>query len=225
MVEDYLSDREQEEALRSWWRENWRWIIGGVALGLALLGGWRYWQTYQQQRADQAAGLYQQFQGALNTPDLDQATRLLADLADAHKSSAYTQQARLMLAKSHAEAGKYDEAVSLLRTVADQSRDEQLAKVAQLRVARLLIQQGKHDEALKLLDTQKAGAFAAQVREIRGDALVAKGDPAGARAEYAAALADPQAQVDRAIIELKLQELSVDAETPAAPAAAAEGQS
>ena len=52
MVDDYLSDREQEEALRSWWRDNWRWIIGGVVLGLALLGGWRYWQVYRDQRAD-----------------------------------------------------------------------------------------------------------------------------------------------------------------------------
>ena len=39
MVEDYLTDRDQEEALRNWWRENWRWILGGVVLGLALLGG------------------------------------------------------------------------------------------------------------------------------------------------------------------------------------------
>jgi predicted negative regulator of RcsB-dependent stress response len=40
MVEDYLSDREQEEALRAWWRDNWRWILGGIALGVALLFGW-----------------------------------------------------------------------------------------------------------------------------------------------------------------------------------------
>ena len=45
MVDDYLSDREQEEALRNWWRENWRWILGGVVLGLGLLAGWQYWQT------------------------------------------------------------------------------------------------------------------------------------------------------------------------------------
>ena len=53
-----------------------------------------------------------------------------------------------------------------------------------------------------------AGAFTAQVREIRGDALVAKGDMEGARAEYAAALADASdAQVDRSMLELKLQDV------------------
>ena len=36
MVEEYLTDRDQEEALRNWWKENWRWIFGGIVLGLAL---------------------------------------------------------------------------------------------------------------------------------------------------------------------------------------------
>ena len=35
MVEDYLTDRDQEEALRNWWRENWKRILAGVALGRA----------------------------------------------------------------------------------------------------------------------------------------------------------------------------------------------
>ena len=47
MVEDYLTDRDQEEALRNWWRENWKWILAGVALGLGLLAGYQYWQTYR----------------------------------------------------------------------------------------------------------------------------------------------------------------------------------
>ena len=85
-----------------------------------------------------------------------------------------------------------------MRAVADESKDAELAQVARLRVARLLIQQGKHDEALKLLDVEKAGAFAAQVHEIRGDAQVAKGDrDSGARAEYAAALAADVDGADR----------------------------
>jgi predicted negative regulator of RcsB-dependent stress response len=86
-----------------------------------------------------------------------------------------------------------------------------------------MIQTGKHDEALKLLDIEKAGAFAAPMREIRGDALVAKGDAQGARAEYAAALAEEaKGQFDRATIELKLRDVGGEAPAepkPAAPAA------
>jgi predicted negative regulator of RcsB-dependent stress response len=110
-----------------------------------------------------------------------------------------------------------------LRQVVANSSDEELGHIAQLRLARLLIQTGKHDEALKELDVEKAGAFAAQVREIRGDALLAKGDAQGARAEYAAALAgDTKGEIDRATVELKLRDVGGDVPAPkpvTAPAA------
>jgi predicted negative regulator of RcsB-dependent stress response len=210
MVED-LSDQEQEEALRNWWRENWKWIVAGIGLGLGMLGGWQYWQVYQTQRAERAGNLYQDYQAALGRGETDQASRLLDELAKDYPSSAYTQQGRLLLAKHHADAGKYDEAIALLRTVADESEDKELAQVARLRTARLLLQQGKHDDALKLLDVESAGSFTAHVREVRGDALFAKGDTNAARAEYAAALeAADDVQIDRATLELKLQEVGGD---------------
>ncbi|HEX2494154.1 MAG TPA: tetratricopeptide repeat protein [Steroidobacter sp.] len=219
MVEDYLSDREREEALRDWWRENWRWIIGGAVLGLALLGGWRYWQAHRDQRALSASQLYAEFQGALQAHNVDQASRLLTDLQTEHARSAYTQQGRLLLAKAHVDEGKVDEAMKLLDAVAKSAKDDELAQVANLRSARLLIDQGKYEEALKLLDPDAAGAFAAKVRELRGDALAAKGDEEGARAEYAAALtANADAQIDRTLVELKLQEVG------GARSAAAQGQ-
>lgn len=229
MVEDYLSDREQEEALRSWWRENWRWIIGGVVLGLALLGGWRYWEVYRGQRADQAAKLYEDFQAALGKSDLEQADRLLQDFSSDHDTSAYAQQGRLLLAKAHVDADKIDAALPLLQAVIDKSKDKELAQVARLRSARLLIQQGKHDEALELLDVESAGAFAAPVREIRGDALLAKGDRDGARAEYAAALtaqtdALADARIDRTMLELKLQEVGGDKSAATDQAASVQGE-
>lgn len=221
MVEDYLTDRDQEEALRNWWRENWSWILGGIVLGVVLLGGWQYMKMHQAQKADAAAKLYSDFRGALDRNELDAAARSLATLSADHGKSPYTQQGRLLLAKKHVEANKLDEALPLLRSVADESKDEELAWVARLRVARLLIQQGKHDDALKLLDAEKAGAFAPQVREVRGDAQVAKGNPTAARAEYAAALADnidgkANRMVDRTLLEMKLQDVGGDKQEAAA---------
>ncbi len=222
MVEDYLTDRDQEEALRNWWRENWKWILAGVVLGLGLLAGYQYWQRYRDQESDEAHKVYGDFQKALAGKDVEQAGRLLTDLADGHAKSAYTQQARLLLAKQHAEAGRFDDAIKELRQVADTSRDEELAHVARLRTARLLVQTGKHDEALQMLDVEQAGAFAAQAHEVRGDALVAKGDAQGARAEYAAALSgETKGDIDRATVELKLRDVGgeVPAAAPQAPAA------
>lgn len=207
MVEDYLSDREQEEALRSWWRENWPWIIGGIVLGLALLVGWRYWNAYQERQAADAASMYEGVRSAVDGRDLEKAGKALETLAGKFDSSAYTQQGRLLLAKANIEAGKYDEGLGLLRQVAEKSKDKELAAVAQLRAARVLIQQGKHDDALKLLKPDDLGVFSAPARELRGDALAAKGDAEGARAEYAAALSGNDAAIDRAMVELKLQDV------------------
>jgi predicted negative regulator of RcsB-dependent stress response len=216
MVEDYLSEREQAEALRNWWNENWRWLAGGIALGFALLGGWKYWQTYQTQRAESAAAQYAEFEKALTASDAPQGDQRLDELAKTHGASPYVQQGRLQLAKRRVEAGKIDEAIALLRAVADTSKDGEMATIARVRIARLLLQQAKHDEALKLLDADKAGRFAPYVHETRGDVLFAKSDAEGARAEYAAALkADADAPIDRAALELKLAEVGG---TPAAAA-------
>ena len=104
-----------------------------------------------------------------------------------------------------------------MRAVVDKTDDDELAQIARIRLARVLLQQEKYDEALGLLNAESAGAFAVRVREVRGDALFAKGDKEGARAEYAAALAaDADAMTDRSLLEMKLQQTG--GEPAAAPA-------
>jgi predicted negative regulator of RcsB-dependent stress response len=206
-MDELLSDNEREEALRQWWRDNWAWIVGGVVLGVGLLVGWNYWGSHRQRQAESAGQLYSDIEAAVAAGDAAKAQEKLTVLIGDFDSSEYAQQGRLLVAKTHVEAAKFAEAEALLRTVADQSKDEELAAVAKLRLARLLIQEGKHDDALKLLEPLTTGGFSAQAREIRGDALFAKGDSEGARAEYAAALAETGAQIDRQIVELKLQDV------------------
>jgi predicted negative regulator of RcsB-dependent stress response len=46
-VDEYLSDNEQVERLRTWWRENGWFVIGGVALGFLALFGWRQYGEYR----------------------------------------------------------------------------------------------------------------------------------------------------------------------------------
>jgi len=226
-VED-LTDNELEERLRRWWSDNWAWIIGGVALGLALLAGWQYWQRYQVQKAEVDESAYLAVVRSLDAGKRDDAAKHSTELRERRPGSPYADQADLALARAAVEARQYDEAASLLRRVADGSSDPELRLVAQMRLARVLLEQGKHDEALALLDVAKAGAFAGLVHDIRGDALAAKGDAAGARKEYESALAaaKDEAGADQAFIELKRDALPQSAAAPApgapadAPAAA-----
>jgi len=209
MVEDYLSENEQAEALKEWWRDNWAWVVAGVAIGLSLLSGWQYYLRYQTQHAEAADTLLDQFATAIKN-DKAKADSLLQELTDKYSTTPYADQAHLLKAQDAVEASDFPTAVTQLRIVMSDSKDKQLRLVAKLRLARVLIQQHKEDEALSLLDAANAGSFLAQAHEIRGDALYAKNDVNGARAEYQSALDaykdEPQADVS--LLQLKLTDLS-----------------
>jgi predicted negative regulator of RcsB-dependent stress response len=215
-VED-LSDIEREEQLRRWWSDNWAWIIGGVALGLALLAGWQYWQRYQVQSAELDEAGYIAVVEALGRNQRDEAVSQAAALRERRPDSPYSDQAELALARAAIDRRDYEDAVSLLRGVAERSKDAELRQMTRIRLARVLIEQGKHDEALASLDAAAAGAFAPLVHDVRGDAYAAKGDAAAARKEYDTALesAGADSGLDRDFIELKR-----DAQAQAAPATA-----
>jgi predicted negative regulator of RcsB-dependent stress response len=224
MVEEYLSDREQEEALRSWWNDNWRWVISGMVLGLAMLGGWQYWRQQVQLRAEAAAQTYSELTTALAAGDKDKIEKLVKDLDTTHAKSPYADQAHLALAQNKVMAGQFEQAATELKLVLENSKDEALRPLARVRLARVQLQLGHADEALALLDVSKAGAFVGQAHEIRGDALLAKGDRSGARLAYQAAINEhtgqEQSPAEGELLRLKLQDLS-DADSAVEPAAAA----
>jgi predicted negative regulator of RcsB-dependent stress response len=224
-VED-LSDIEREEQLRRWWSENWAWIIGGVAVGLSLLAGWQYWQRHQVQSAERDRSGYIAVLEALDRNQRDEAANQAKALRERRPDSPYVDQAELALARAALERRDFEDAASLLRGVADRSKDTELRQTSRIRLARVLIEQGKHDDALAELDAAAAGAFAALVHEVRGDAYAAKGDPAAARKEFDAALeaAGPDSGLDRGFVELKrdaqaqVSPTPTPAATPEAPA-------
>jgi predicted negative regulator of RcsB-dependent stress response len=222
-VED-LSDLEREEQLRSFWRDNWLTIVAGVAIGLGGIAGWRYWQSHTRQQGEDAEAAYTAVIDALGANKREDAATRASALREAHPSSPYADQADLALARAAVERGDLDEAAKRLRAIIDGSRDAELRQIGRLRLARVLIEQSKHDEALALLDAAAAGAFAPHFHDIRGDALMAKGDAAAARREYEAALAaDPeQKSLDRVYVALKRDSLPRAADPP--PAAAADKQ-
>jgi predicted negative regulator of RcsB-dependent stress response len=223
-VED-LSDNEREEQLRRFWAENWLWIVGGIALGLGGLAGWQYWQQSKLNASEQDEASYVAVLDALSRNDKAAAVKKAGDLRVLHPKSPYADQADLALARFAVDTRDFDEAAKRLRTVAEASRDPELRLIAQSRLARVLSEQGKHDDALKLLDVTNAGSFTPVFHEIRGDVLAAKGDIAGARQAYDAALAattSSQAQAfDRDYVELKRNALAAaTTATAAAPPAA-----
>ncbi|CAN4279172.1 tetratricopeptide repeat protein [Pseudoxanthomonas sp. LjRoot125] len=195
-IDDLLDEHEQSERVRSWLRSNGVGLLGGVALGLAVIFGWQWWKNGQQGKQEQAYQDYQAAVEGLAKDDLKQAKTAVDALAK--EDEVYADVAGLQLAKAQVQAGERDAAIATLRGL---TADASLQPLVNLRLARLLIDSGKHDEALKLLDK----ASDASSLEVRGDALFATGKTKEAQDAYSRALttldvASPQ----RRIIELKL---------------------
>jgi predicted negative regulator of RcsB-dependent stress response len=57
-VESYLSEKEQWEAIKGWFRENGLWIVAGIAVGALGIGGWRWWDSHLDQVGREASGKY-----------------------------------------------------------------------------------------------------------------------------------------------------------------------
>ena len=58
-IVDLLDEQEQSEKVRTWLQENALGLIGGVVLGLALIGGWQWWQKQRHGAQIQAGERYQ----------------------------------------------------------------------------------------------------------------------------------------------------------------------
>lgn len=209
-MEDYLSEKEQWEQLKSWLRANGVWILAGIVCGALILEGYRWWQARTDRIALEASAKYQQIADALEKGDKTRALTLTGELEREHSSSPYVDQAHLLAARVAVQDGDLAKAATTLKSIMDSTKDEQMALVARLRYARVLIAQNKPDEAIATLNVE-AGAFKPRFADARGDALYAKGDKDGALAEYQAAREGALTQsVDSQTLDLKIQDLTAD---------------
>jgi len=207
-VEEYLNEKEQWERVVAWLREQGPSVVAGVAVAAAVFGGWRYWQNHIQQRNLAAATRYEQVIDAFSHNDVNGGFRLADELVKTYPHTAYADQANLAVARIQVENKQLDPAAARLRQVLDSTGDAELALIARLRLARVQLAQGKADEALKTLDAVKPGAFAARYAEVRGDALLSKGDREGALKAYREARGNGASTLDTGLLDLKIGELA-----------------
>ena len=208
-MEDYLTDQQQAELVRGWWKENGLFVVVGVVLGVGGLFGWRWWQEYQLTKAEAASAEYEEFIQAVRTDRINQAVEYLEVLAAEYSSTPYLEQAHLTMAKVHMDRNAPEAAADELRQVVDRGHDPELRHIARLRLARVSLHQGEYDSALEILTENQPSAFTPQYRDARGDAYYAMGRFEDARLEYQQALAEAAPGVlDRAYLQAKLDDLN-----------------
>jgi predicted negative regulator of RcsB-dependent stress response len=204
---DQIDEYEQGERVRTWLRNNGSSLIGGIAIGLACLAGWQWWQGQQDQQKVVAAAEFAAFNKAVEAKQDDKIAAHAAALQQNHPDTPYPALAALRRAEVLHTQDKDEDALKALDAVAGEHLDPALVELAHLRAARLLIGMGKHEDALKRLDTIADPAFPAVAAEIRGDAELALGRRDAARAAYEKALASLDiGSPTRSMVEMKLTE-------------------
>ncbi|MGF1699229.1 YfgM family protein [Photobacterium makurazakiensis] len=181
-----ITEEQQVEQIKAWWKENGKAIVLGAVIGLGGLTGWRYYQAEVQSAKEQASDAYTQVINRLEAGS-DSAVADVQAFIAAHDSSQYSVLAALQLAKAQVTNGDLDAAAEQLNWAIGNTKDDAILPVAQTRLARIYAEQQSFDQALAELDKVTGESWKAKVAELRGDVLLQKGDSVAAREAYVAA--------------------------------------
>jgi predicted negative regulator of RcsB-dependent stress response len=217
MSNDQLDEYEQGERVRKWLRDNGGSLFGGIAIGLAAIAGFQFYQGRQDQQRVEASRQFESFLTAQEAGEGDQAAGLAASLSANFADTPYPALAALRRGAALVNEGKAEDALNVLEAAVPGTKDAALAQVLQLRAARAELMLGRHDAALARLDAVDFDAYRAIRDELRGDALAGQGKRDEARKAYADALvATDIASPTRVLLELKLADAGGSTTSPEA---------
>ena len=217
-MSDHLTEEEQLEALKRWWKENGKWVVTAVVFSVGGYFGWGAWQDHQRAQAEAASQVYTQLletlavreSGAPESDDLARAQALVSELKADYGHSAYAINAALINAGSAVKKGDLDTAEQELRWVLEQKPEAAVAEVARLRLSRVLLARGEAQAALaEVTGRAEVDSLKSDYAELRGDSHLALENIQAAREAYEAALNNlgPQQQNRYTLLRSKLNNL------------------
>jgi len=132
---DYETEEQQLEAIKKWWKENSSMVVSGIAVGVAAIFGWQYYQAENIKHEEQANVLYEQVlihagNPAKSDDQLASANQLEAEFKD----TPYASLSALIVAKQQMAAGKFEKAQQQYQWVIDNAKQPELKYLAKIRL-------------------------------------------------------------------------------------------
>lgn len=204
-----LEEQEQLATLKAWWKDNGTKLLAlllAAALGAA---GWQVWRVWQANQSQQAAALYATLVKAVQAGDAKALRDAGGTLVESFPRTLYATMGALAAARFHFERADLKNARAQLQWAVERAPSDELRDLARLRLAAVLLDDKAYDEALALLEAKHAAPMDAQYAALKGDVLVAKQQPAEAKAAYKLALekTDERNAAFRASVQLRLDAL------------------
>ena len=183
-----LEEQEQVAELKAWWNQ-WGTIVLAIAVAAALgFSGWTWWKSYQARQAGQASALYETIARATLTGDAKALRDASGSLVETYPRTHYASMGALVAARYYFDHRDLKSAKLQLQWVIDNGATDDFRDLARLRLGAVLLDEKAYDEALRAAEAPHAAAYDAQFAALKGDILVAKNQPAEAKAAYKLAL-------------------------------------
>ncbi len=205
-MEIYENENEQLEAVKRFFAENGKALVVGVVLGIGALVGWRYWNNHQSDSMMVTSLSYEKTVSGVSGEN--PASLAPAEKFAAENKNAYGALAAMDLAQQYADKNELAKAAEQLQVGISNTKDANLQALLSMRLARIQIQQKQADAALKTIETIKGEGWTAIVADLRGEALLSKGDKQGARDAWSKGTQSDASPALREMMQMKINNLS-----------------
>ena len=205
----YMTEDEQMDAIKSWWKRYNSIIIVLFSLILLAISGVRYWNCHEEKVTQQASNTYEHLMMAFSNHDNKGVRGFAKQLTTEYGKTVYADAARLTLARLYVVNEKYPEARAQLEYVITHAKVNAMQQVARVRLARLLAADKSYPQALEELAEVDDAAYTPLVNELKGDIYAATGRYEQAFTFYRSATEEVQKKgMGNPFLEMKVNELA-----------------
>ena len=204
----YMTEAEQIEAIKKWWKRYSNIITIVLSVILLTLSVYKYWNWHQNRVKQQASAAYEQLMLAFSNQDNKSVRAYANQLLNEYSQTVYADAARLALAKLYVSREKYDKAETELDYVATHAKMPELKDIAKIRLARILATEKSYDKALEQLGHINTNEYMSVVNELKGDIYAAQRHYLEAVTAYKKAIKQVQSNgMGNLFLEMKTNEL------------------
>ncbi len=206
----YMTEEEQLESIKKWWKRNGNIITVVISLILLTVVGYRYMNWHNAKLTQQASITYENMMVAFSNHDNKSVRSYANELIKDYNHSVYADVAHMTLAKLYVSKDKLDKAKEELQVVATDSKMVALKQIAKIRIARILSAGKAYSDALNELSNVVDKAYLPVINELKGDIYGATGKYQEAISAYRLAIDEVKTNgMANLFLEMKTNELSM----------------
>lgn len=205
-----LSEQEQIEQIKKWFKQNGVNMILAIALGVLISFTWHRWQANKERALAHASVRYEQLLTDLEQNNVKAANESADYLIGRYPQTAYASLAKLIQARIAISANDLTLANTKFDWIIEHAKSPAIKQIARIRKARVLLDLNDGQQALTILQRIDDPGFIALTESVKGDCYAALRQIQEARMAYQTALQNlPENQNIHSLIQMKLDNLPV----------------